>query len=212
MKSKPIKQNVKIIFIILSFVFISNNPCHSLTIDATYFLALNPAPPQDSNMKQDWSYTIGRDPDANFTVSIDVFDDAYHVTDFINFHAAAHGLSWDNPFLAGTDMYFNKGVPSTLNHTRDFVIGVYNSDGTLTLHQGSSGTKMTNYYTVDQGGNNVGKGVWFFIPKSYVEPKFGKVTHEVESFASAVPETSTMLLLGVGLVGLAGIGRKRFKK
>jgi hypothetical protein len=41
--------------------------------------------------------------------------------------------------------------------------------------------------------------------------KYAGLSH-IEFKGSPVPEPTTMLLLGAGLVGLAGFGRKRFKK
>ena len=53
---------------------------------------------------------------------------------------------------------------------------------------------------------------WFVMEEgAWVDTGQYGLSHSVGMGATSVPEPSTVLLLGIGLVGLAGIGRKRLK-
>jgi len=83
----------------------------------------------------------------------------------------------------------------------DTLAGVFGQTGYPTLTVSSANIAKV-YFSVDYGGAT------FFVPSYgfFDNFQFG------ENGGTPIPEPSTMMLLGSGLVGLAGYGRRRFKK
>ncbi len=132
--------------------------------------------------------------------SIDVFDDT---PDSMN------GW-WDgNLGLGASNSGFGNFFSNSTTPGSFFLDGSWRDDGTAT----DTGTAFDWFFSEDivvKGSPQTDPlDVWGVFTLNFANPFSGELNFDLDTDAASVPEPSTILLLGFGLLGLTAMGRKR---